>query len=80
MCEESMTDLETIIDTYSNWTLTLGTNWGGLAFITPTKGKVFADCGATWLFIMDYVYQGPSTDSEYITTTATLTSLLSPGY
>jgi hypothetical protein len=80
MCASSMTDLELLINSYSTWALTLGTNWGGLTFITPAKGKKLGECGATWSFFMQYVYLGPETDSEYTTAVDSITSVLTPYY
>ena len=80
LCNDNST-LETLIDGYLAWALTLDGNWGGLVFTEPSYNAAApppTECAVTWYFAAIYHYQGAPTDADYVDKWGQLTKL-APG-
>jgi ribonuclease T2 len=54
-----------LADSYTQWSITVDSKWGGLAFFSPSKDDSAGTCGGSWWVFIDYVYQGPQSDEEF---------------
>ncbi|TNV81423.1 hypothetical protein FGO68_gene14355 [Halteria grandinella] len=77
-CNASLSQLDSFVDIYQNWTLTLNNQFGGLTFISPSFTNKTSDCLGTWSIYMSYVFQGPSTNANLTQFTTALTNAIKP--
>jgi ribonuclease T2 len=77
-CTAGITKLNTFLEAYTAWILSLPKEFSGMMFITPNYTGSASNCSATWSAFVYYAYSGNYTDTAFQTYTQQMVTAVPP--
>lgn len=71
-CEKGLSRYSEAIYAYTNFSISIGSKWGGYTNFNPKSSDDPKNCGGIWEVEYNFFYQGPSTDKEFLDTVNSL--------